>query len=275
MSRYVNCSLLISKSPERAVRTFLNDWARTLGAPMRIVTGRCSPGISGKFWSGVSHVFGRQMTQSPTQSPHRNGLDERSTMSLKLAVWDIIRALDATCRSQEISTQSAIAKNHAPRDTAGIPSALAMPGRCDMMAGRAFTAFNRDPEDDDSLLRATNTTWAIMNARNALIFNDATAAIRAMLSRKAPGRPSIFSDVSDSVRIALGGGLIGAYFALAALRSNLILEKDGKVSKLPKCKTRKYRMEIWRVLIQLRYPPNQKIIQKGHPTCPLNISNWA
>ena len=171
---------------------FLNDWARALGKQRRIPTDRGGAGLSGEFRSEMSHVFGRQMIRAPTQSPHQNGLDGRSVRSLAPAARNIIHATDAKCPSQEVLTQAAIAENHVPRAKTGIPPALAMTGQCDVFAGRAFTAFNRDPKIADSLFRVMNTMSSVMNARNALIFNDANGAIRKMLSLTSPGPPYCF-----------------------------------------------------------------------------------
>ena len=102
---------------------------------------------------------------------------------------NIIHAMGAKCPSHDILTQSVFAKKHVPRATTGNPPALAMTGRRDMMAGRAFAAFNHDPEDADSLLRVNNTMRTIMTARKALIFNDENASVRTMFPPKKLWNP--------------------------------------------------------------------------------------
>ena len=48
--------------------------------------------------------------------------------------------------SQKVLTQSVMARNHVPRTVAGIPFALAMTGRCDILAGHAAAAWTRKPD---------------------------------------------------------------------------------------------------------------------------------
>lgn len=178
------------------------------------------------------------MIHAPKFSPYQNGLAERSTRSLEIAVKNIITATKAKCPTQEISTQAVIAKNHVPRAAPGLSPALAMTGRCDILAGHGRIAFNRDPEKCDSLLRMNNSMSNILHARNAIITADATNAIKTMLSRKSPDRYMIHFFPGASVQIAMNHMWAGTFRVVCALGSNSILERASRLFKWPKCKTR-------------------------------------
>ena len=236
LSRFVNCSLLVGRAAEHVGQTFANDWVRTIGKPRRIITDSGGPSLAGNFWRELGHLYGWQMIQAPQFTPHQNGLADRAVRSFKIAVKNIFSAAENACPCQEILTQAVIAKNHVPHTTTGMPPALAMTGRCDILEGYSHTAFSHDPEIADSVMKVNNIIRNIMNARNAIIFADANCAVRTMLARKAPGRfPESFF-VGASVQIALGKSRAGTYRALAVMDSNLILERAGRVFKWPKCK---------------------------------------
>ena len=188
LSRFINCSMLIGRTAEHVGSVFVNDWVRTIGKPRRIITDAGGPSLTGNFWRELSHVYGWQMIQAPQFTPQQNGLAERAVRSFKIAVKNIFAATKDACPCQEILTQAVIAKNHVPHTTTGLPPALAMTGRCDILAGFSHTAFNHDPEIADSVMKANNGMRTIMNARNAIIFADAKNAVRTMISRKAPDR---------------------------------------------------------------------------------------
>ena len=194
--------------------------------------------MAGVAWGKLSDIYGRQMIHAPKYAPYQNGLAERSTRSLKIAVKNITAATRALAPTQEISTQAVIAKNHVPHAVTGIPPALAMTGRCDFLSGCGHTAFAQDPEKADSLSRINNSLVTIMNARNAIIFADANNAIKTMLGRKAPDRFNIYFYPGASVQIATNQSWVGTYRVVAVLDSNLILERATRLFKWPKCKTR-------------------------------------
>ena len=238
LSRFINCSLLISRTAEHCGQTFLNDCVRTIGKPRRIITDAGGPTLTGAFWRELSDTYGRQMIQGPKFTPQQNGLAERAVRSFKIAVRNIYYSMENPCPCQEILTQAVIAKNHVPRTATGIPPALAMTGRCDILAGYSHTAFNRDPEVADSVMKVNNNMRNIMNARNAIIHADARYAVRTMINRKAPDRFLNHFYVGASVQIAWGNVWSGTYRVLAVLDSNLVLGRAGRVSKWPKCKSR-------------------------------------
>ena len=89
--------------------------------------------------------------------------------SFKIDVKNIFFDTESACPRQEILTRAAIAKNQGPRATTGFPPALAMAGRCGVLAGNSQTAFNHDPEIDDSIMEINNNMRNIANERNAII----------------------------------------------------------------------------------------------------------
>ena len=147
LSRFINCTLLIARASIHAGQVFMNDWARTIGNTRRIITDRGGPALPGSTWADSSRTFWRQMNRAPQFPPRQNGLGGRTARSLEIAANRIISATRDKCPVQEIFTQAAIAKNHAPRDVTGAPPALAMAGRCDIfpvvVARRSCVALNR------------------------------------------------------------------------------------------------------------------------------------
>ena len=238
LSRFINCTLLINRASIHATQIFLNDWVGTIGKPRRIITDQGGPTLAGDAWAELSDVYGRQMIHAPKYAPYQNGIAERSTRSLKIAVENIITATNALAPSQEILTQAVIAKNHVPHAVTGIPPALAMTGRCDFLSGCGQTAFAHDPDKVDSLSRINNSLVTILNARNAIITADANHAIKTMLGRKAPDRFNIYFYPGASVQIAMNQSWVGTYRVVAVMDSNLVLGRATRLFKWPKCKTR-------------------------------------
>ena len=78
----------------------------------------------------------------------------------------------------------------------------------------------------------------ILNARPALIQEDANRALVTCASRNLPDRSREFPSVGSSVQIALRGEWVGNFRALGHSPSNLIVERGEKVTKWPKYKTR-------------------------------------
>ena len=231
LSRFVNCALLINRASGHASQIFLDDWVGTLGKPRRIITDRGGPTLQGEAWTDLSHIFGWQMIHAPKFSPNQNGLAERSTRSLEIAVKNLITATQALAPTQEILTQAVIAKNHVPHAVTGIPPAMAMTGRCDILDGHGQTAFTHDPNASDSLIRTTNNLNNILNARNAIIAADASYAIKTMLSRKSPDRCMTHFAPGVSVQIAMKQSWIGTYRVVSVLDSNLVLERANRIFK--------------------------------------------
>ena len=238
LSRFVNCTLLVNRASGYAAQVFINDWVRTLGKPRRIITDRGGPTLQGDAWAELSDIYGWEMIHAPRFAPHQNGIAERSTRSLKIAVGNLTTATNTTDPAQDISTQSAIAKNHVPHSVTGIPPAMAMTGRCDILAGHGYTALTHDPNAFDSLIRVTNNMNNILNARNAIIVADASYAIKTMLSRKSPDRFMTHFVPGVAVQIAIKQTWVGTYRVVSVLGSNLILDRANKLFKWPKNKTR-------------------------------------
>ena len=240
LSRFINCALLINRASIHAGQVFMNDWVRTIGKPMGIITDRGGPTLSGAAWADLSHTFGWQMIHAPQNAPHQNGLAERSTRSLEIAVKHIISATNAKAPCQEILTQAVIAKNHVPHAVTGVPPALAMTGRCDILPGYSQTAFAHDPDQADSLTRVGNSLSTILNARNAIIIADAKYPIKTVLARKSPARYKSHFYPGASVQIAMNHSWVGTYRVASVLDSNLILGRSERLFKWPECKTRRF-----------------------------------
>ena len=178
------------------------------------------------------------MNQAPQFTPQQNGLADRAIRSFKISLRNIFAATENARLCQGIPTQSVIAKNHGPGDTTGFPPALDMAGRCDVLAGYSHTAFNRDDEIDDSVTKVNSNMRNIMNARSAAISPEEKRARRAQCFQERPMPISESFFVAPSVQIALDKSWTCDYRVLAVMGINLILERAGRVFKLPKCKSR-------------------------------------
>ena len=238
LSRYINCSLLKRVTGDCILETLLNDWVRTLGKPRKILTDHHGPGFRSKIWTDASDIYGWQLITAPPSTQSQNGLAERAVRSLKVAVRNILSTESRPKIDQMILTQAVIAKNHAPHAITGIPPALAMLGRSDILSGHAQVAFNHDPETNSPMIKQMNSLRNIMNARNAVIHADANHAIRTCINRTTKDRSDIIIPLESTVQIAHKHRWIGAYRVIAKLHSNLILEKAGHVFKWPLFKTR-------------------------------------
>ena len=145
MSRFAVCSLVTDCKAATLIAVVLDDWVRTLGKPRRVIMDNGPPGMFGTKWNDFSHTDVVQLIHAQNSAPHQNGLVERVVRPLKACIRAILSDSDIP-PSQTILTQAAMARNHAPHTVAGIPPALAMAGRCDLLAVRAATAWSHNPD---------------------------------------------------------------------------------------------------------------------------------
>ena len=158
LRRYVNCSSIPKVSVEYAEDAFLNDWVRPLGKPRRVLMDQGRPGFRSGSWTQASDIFGWQLVADPVRTHSQNGLDERAARSIRTGVRNLLAAESYPKPEQRIITLAATGKNRAPHSWAGLPSALAMLGRCDILDGIARTAFNHNPDSSDHTIRQMNAS---------------------------------------------------------------------------------------------------------------------
>ena len=138
---------------------------------------------------------------------------------------------------RKVLTLDTIARNHAPRSTTGIPPALVMAGRADLLAGCAAAVWNHDPAGAESLVvKHQNAIRNILNARNAAITASAQQALRTVLSRNLPDRASINIHIGAGVQIADRGKWNVGYRAIAHSAGNLTAERGRQLLKWQKQK---------------------------------------
>ena len=170
----------------------MNDWGRYIGKPRRISMDNVSPGMTGPAWGRISHVYGWQLISAPPRTPHQNGLVERSMRSLNVPIQAIMTDETMT-HGQDVLTMATIARNHTPRTIAGVPPALAMTGRSDMLVGCAAAIWDHDPESAGEVIaKQQNDMRNISEARNAAITASAQQALKTVLQRNIPDRAATF-----------------------------------------------------------------------------------
>ena len=237
LSRFAICTLLPNVKAGTLTGVLLNDWIRPIGKPRRIICDNGPPGMTGAEWGDLSHIYCIQIAHAPKTAPQQNGLAERAVRSIKTATRQLMSGPNMA-PSQTILTQVTMARNHVPHTVTGIPPALAMTGRADLLAGHASTAWNHDPQSIDPAVRQTNAMRNIPNARSALIRADAERALVTCANRNLPGRSQEFRPVGSSVQIALRGNWVGTYRVIGHSSINLIIERGKKVLKRLKYKAR-------------------------------------
>ena len=127
LPRFISCQILKNLTSEVATQVFMNDWVKHFGKPKRIILGQGGPGLGGRGWGELGHIFEWQYIRAPVRDPHQNGLAERTVRSLKAAVQSIVRNENHAQPSQSLLTLAAIAKNHAPAPSLGAPRRLRWP----------------------------------------------------------------------------------------------------------------------------------------------------
>ena len=187
LSSYVNCSPMPQISGKCVLDAFLNDWVRPLGKPRRILLDNGCPGFKNHLWAESNHVFGWQLAQAPPKTQSQNGLAERAVRSLKVAAGNILSSESLPKIEQTVLTLAVIAKNHAPHTITGLPPAMEMLGRSDILSGFAQTAFNHNPDSTAPAVKQMNSVRNITNAQNAVIHADANRAIKTCIIRSAKG----------------------------------------------------------------------------------------
>ena len=159
------------------ITALLNDWIRTLGKPRRIIMDNGPPGMFGTEWGDFSHTYVIQLVNAPKSSPHQNGLTERVVRPLNAGIRAFLSDSDIR-PSQTVLTQAAMARNHVPHSVTGIPPALAMTGRCDLLAGHAATAWSHYPDSTDPASLPANAMRNILVTRTAVMAADADRALK-------------------------------------------------------------------------------------------------
>ena len=127
--------------------------------------------------------------------------------------------------SQALVAQVTMARNNFPHAVTGIPPALAMTGRGDLLDGRASAAWNHDPHSVDPAVRQLNSMRHILNARNAIIAADAKPALVTCVDRNLPDRGKEFCAIESSVQIASRNQCVGFFRVVGPSSSNLIIDK--------------------------------------------------
>ena len=188
LSMFINFFLFVARSADRAGGTFVNDWARTIGKPRRIIADSVGPSLTWDFRRELSRAYGRQMIHAPQFTHQQNGLAERVVRPFSNSTRNIFGAVENPRPCRGIPTQSVVAKNHVPHSTTEMPTALETTGRFAILSGYSADAFNRDPEIADSVIEIQNYIRGITNARYAAIYAEANRPARTMFLRKAPDR---------------------------------------------------------------------------------------
>ena len=207
----------------------MNDSIRPLGKPRMIIADNGPPGMTGQEWGDLPHAFCIQRAHSTTETPQQNGLMERASRSIKIALQQLL--LDVNVQpSHALITQVTMARNHSPHTVAGIPPALAMTGRSDLLEWLASTAWNHDPHSIGPVVLQLNSMRRMLNARNAIITADAKRELVTCTNRNLPDRIQIFGPIGSSVQIASRNQWVGTFRVVGRSPSNLIMEKRKKRS---------------------------------------------
>ena len=197
-----------------------------------------SPGLIGPEWDRLHHVYCWEMIAAPPRDSNQNGMMVRSFRNLEISVRAILT--DATMvPGQDVLAMASSARNPVPHSATGIPPALAMTGRADLLAGAASTIFDHDPASGDILVKQQNGMRNILNARNAAIAASARQALKTCDEGQLPDRSRAFYPIGSAGQISYRGFWKGSYRVIAHASSNLILEKGMQLSKWPKTKCRR------------------------------------
>ena len=224
------------------------------GSQKRIILDQGGPGLDGKEREELSHIFGRQYIRAPVRTPHQNGLAGRTVRSLRAAVRSIVQNGNRTQPSQALLTLAVVAKNHAPRAVTGLPPDFAMTGRFDITSGASTCMWEHDPMSHDSLIPQMNALRKILEARNAAIQADSQRAIRACLNHNLRDRGAQHFPIGSSVQLAVDSQWAGACRAIAHSAGNLLVGRNNKIAKRPKCKTRLSNLEDNDAMGQVHIP---------------------
>ena len=159
LTRLRECSLLLDLTAKTAPTAFMSDWVRFVGESRRTIMDAGSPGLLVPEWDRLSHVYCWQMIEGPPRAPNQNGILARSPRCLKNSC--------SRQYGQAVLTMGSIARNHVPRSASGIPNALGMTGRADLLAGAEPALFDHAPTSGDTAIKKPNGMSNILNARNA------------------------------------------------------------------------------------------------------------
>ena len=178
------------------------------------------------------------MISAPPRAPNQNGMMERSFRNSEIAIHAITTD-QSTNPGQDVLTMACIARNHVPHSATGIPPALEMTGRADLLDGAASTIFDHNPSSGDVVIKQANGMRNILNARNDVVEATAKIALETCIDRQLPDRSRALYPIGSTVQIADRGKWTGSYRVVAHASSNLIIERGTQLSKWPKVKCRR------------------------------------
>lgn len=185
------------------------------------------PEMFGTDWGEFSHTNAIQLVHAPKSAPYQNGLADRVVRPPKAELRDILTT-GGDRASQRIRTQAVMARNDVHHTVTGIPQAMGMTRRCDLLSGRASAAWSNNPVAGDPAVQQADAMRNILTARTAVVAADADRALKTCLPRNLPGLSSEFYPIGPQVQLASRGSRSGTWKVIGHASINLILIRRAR-----------------------------------------------
>ena len=113
-----------------------------------------------------------------------------------------------------------------------------MTGISDLLAGHAATDWPRNPDTADPAVQQENAMRNIPTARAAFVASDSDRELETCFPRNLPDRSRELYPIGPQVQTASRGAWVGTWHVIGRASSNMILQRDRKIIKWPKVRSR-------------------------------------
>ena len=242
-SRFIVCVPTPSIKPRDIVQIFEIFWMHWLGRP-RFLVRDSGPGLVGNDWNAYARIHDITLICNPTNTPEQMGVLERHVALLKVAI-EGLQEHDSKLEFAEVVRAACLARNNSILIGCGVTPSQICFGKNDYL--------NVLERGGDQSLEKLNTEEArlhshvvgVMKARSIIMQADAERTIQTCLKHNIrPGCDKV-PEIGSSVDVVRDHHWIPGWRMVGMIGSNVVVEQDNRIIKLPLTKVRSSEPKLW------------------------------